>query len=30
VLCELVAVEGAEVGLGVADVDGEEHGGDYR
>ena len=30
VLGESVAVEGAEVGLGVADVDREQHGGDYR
>ena len=30
VLDQALAVEGAEVGLGVADVDREEHGGDYR
>ena len=30
VLDQALAVEGAEVGLGVADVDREQHGGDYR
>jgi hypothetical protein len=30
VLGKALAVEGAEVGLRVADVDREEHGGDYR
>ena len=30
VLDQALAVEGAEVGLGVADVDREEHGRDYR
>jgi hypothetical protein len=29
VLDQALAVEGAEVGLGVADVDREEHDGDY-
>ena len=29
-LGEALAVEGAEVGLGVADVDREEHSADYR
>jgi hypothetical protein len=30
VLGEAFAVEGAQVGLRIADVDREEHGGDYR
>ena len=30
VLDQALAVEGAEVGLGVADVDREQHAGDYR